>query len=654
MAPGGACLKGRDELLQRLHIHLEAPVFGPAAKAIHPAAERLARADPFPQFLHEPRSVRYRQKEGRIQHGLQEPWIGGQPVRDARRPAHHDGDEIREPSVGAQHGEEANVLRQRGEEAVQPRQGAIRVWRFAQRLNQVVHDGADDLAHLIRRGGGVAAFRPAAQRLERALGVLEATGAQAFGNVWQPFGPSQHGFGNVVFAFGHVETGQVERMGFAGGGAEALAEFIHRRAHEPCDVGHAVIGGRQGLRLVVVRHLQPMLHAAEQQVGVAQRGRLAGQDVVFLLQGRQHRQHPGATQTRAQAAMRELMHVDEELDFADAATPQLDVPAAQLDFAVAVEIVDLLAHRADFLHRAKVQRLVPHERRQALHELFAGFDVPSHGPRLNHRGPFPSAPHALVVVEGEVHGDGRRRRGRVRPQAQVRAEHIAIRGARLHQGDEVPREAGEVFAQGAPALVAAPLRVVEHDEVDVGGIVELAGTVLAHRQREVTPSVLFGHLHLAPFHALPEQMRDGQPGAVIRHVGEQPRAMHDIPDAEAVAEAGHHRDAIALHPQQAHQGVLVHAGIGLPQRIRDAAFEDVRWRGDQRFREGDIAQQKRGEVRAVAEQEGEERCSRAGVQRFQQRVRLGALRRLPQAIDAGFGAVFPMRLKGIETGCRGG
>ena len=40
--------------------------------------------------------------------------------------------------------------------------------------------------------------------------------------------------------------------------------------------------------------------------------------------------------------------------------------------------------------------------------------------------------------------------------------------------------------------------------------------------------------------------------------------MHDIPDAEAVAEAGHHRDAIALHPQQAHQGVLVHAGIRLP------------------------------------------------------------------------------------------
>ena len=107
--------------------------------------------------------------------------------------------------------------------------------------------------------------------------------------------------------------------------------------------------------------------------------------------------------------MRELMHVDEELDFADAAPPQLDVPAAELDFAVAVEIVDLLAHRADFLHRAEVQRLVPHEWRQALHELFAGFDVPGHGTRLNHRGPFPSAPHALVVIEGEVHGDGRRR-----------------------------------------------------------------------------------------------------------------------------------------------------------------------------------------------------------------------------------------------------
>ena len=59
-------------------------------------------------------------------------------------------------------------------------------------------------------------------------------------------------------------------------------------------------------------------------------------------------------------------------------------------------------------------------------------------------------------------------------------------------------------------------------------------------------------------------------------------------------------------------------------------------------------------MRAVAEQKGEEGCPRAGVQRFEQCVRLDAFRRLPQAIDAGFGAVFPMRLKGIETGCRGG
>ena len=348
------------------------------------------------------------------------------------------------------------------------------------------------------------------------------------------------------------------------------------------------------------------------------------------------------------------MHVDEELDLADAPAPKFHVPAAKLDVAVAVEVVDLLAHRADLLHGAEVEGFIPHERRQALEEVVPRLEVAGHGAGLDHRGALPSAPHALVVIQGELDGDGRGRRRWVRAQPQVCAEHIALRGARLQHGDELARQTGEELAQGPPTVVAATLRVVEDDEVDVRGVIELPRAMLAHRQGEVTPSVVLWCLQLIAFHGLPKEMRHGEPAGVVRHVREQPGAPHHVPDAEAVRHPGQDGDAVALDAQEAHEGVALHAWLRLREGVLDAGRDGVRGLGDERFRRRHVAQQEGREMGAVAEQEGEERLPRGGVEGCQEGFCPAALGGVPQAIEAGSGTLLAVRGERVEARRRGG
>ena len=287
-------------MLQGLHPHLEAPVVGPAGHAVHPRPEVPLAVEPPVQLLLQRVPLRNWQEERWIQHRLQEPGVGGQPVGDARGAAHHHADEVQEPGVGAQHGEERDVLRQLGQEAVQPGEGAVWVRRFAERLHQVMHHGADDVPYRFGRGGRVPALAPATQHVKGPLRVLEAVRAQPVQGVGQALGAGEHRFGDVMLALGHVEARHVQRMDVPGRGAEACAQGIHGgRAHEPRDVGDAVVRGRQGLRLVVVDHLQAVLNAAEQDVGVVERRRLARQDVVVAFQRLQHGRHAGAAQAGA-------------------------------------------------------------------------------------------------------------------------------------------------------------------------------------------------------------------------------------------------------------------------------------------------------------------------------------------------------------------
>ena len=60
----------------------------------------------------------------------------------------------------------------------------------------------------------------------------------------------------------------------------------------------------------------------------------------------------------------ELLRLDEELDLANAATPEFDVVAGHGDALMAVNGVDLTLHRVDVGDRSIVEILAPDERRK--------------------------------------------------------------------------------------------------------------------------------------------------------------------------------------------------------------------------------------------------------------------------------------------------
>ena len=145
---------------------------------------------------------------------------------------------------------------------------------------------------------------------------------------------------------------------------------------------------------------------------------------------------------------------------------------------------DAQAHVLGVLDRGEVEVAAPDEGAEALEEGLAGGDGAGAGAGLDVGGALPGAADALVVVLGRLGGDADRRHRGVGAQAQVDAEDVALGGdlgEELHQAlgdaDEAAAELGVVVG------VVAGL-VEEHDQVDVGGVVELARAHLAHGEDE--------------------------------------------------------------------------------------------------------------------------------------------------------------------------
>ena len=182
------------------------------------------------------------------------------------------------------------------------------------------------------------------------------------------------------------------------------------------------------------------------------------------------------------AAQDQLLGLGEELDLADAAAAELDVVARDLDGAAAAMGVDLALDRMDVVDGREVEMLAPDVGRQVGQEGLADGEVAGDGVRLDHGRALPVLADALVVELGGLHRHGERRRARVGPQPEVGAEDVAVGRGLRHQLHQHARAAHEVPRQLLVAGERRRVAVVEQDEVDVAGIVELAGAELAHAE----------------------------------------------------------------------------------------------------------------------------------------------------------------------------
>ena len=145
---------------------------------------------------------------------------------------------------------------------------------------------------------------------------------------------------------------------------------------------------------------------------------------------------------------------------------------------------DAQPHVVGVLDRPEVHVLAPDEGAQAVEEGPAGGDGAGAGAGLDVGGALPGAADALVVVLGRVGGDADRRHRGVGAEAQVGAEDVAFRGDLGEELHELLGDADEAAAELGVVVGVVAALVEEDDEVDVGGVVELAGAHLAHGEDE--------------------------------------------------------------------------------------------------------------------------------------------------------------------------
>ena len=234
--------------------------------------------------------------------------------------------------------------------------------------------------------------------------------------------------------------------------------------------------------LGIVHHLEPVFDFAMGAVECRQFRGGFGRNPFLFGQGSEARDRFASAQIGVTAPGDQLAGLGEEFNLADAADAQLHVVAFDLYRAMQPAMVaDAQPHVMGVLDRREIQVLAPDKRRQRFLKPVTGGQITGAGPRLDPGGPLPCPADTFIVAFGGGHRDADRRDRRVRAQPQIGAKDIAIGGAVRDQRHHL---AGDPQKRGPCLLRVAGIAgfVEQANQVDVGGIVQLARAHLAHRK----------------------------------------------------------------------------------------------------------------------------------------------------------------------------
>ena len=202
-----------------------------------------------------------------------------------------------------------------------------------------------------------------------------------------------------------------------------------------------------------------------------------GLDVSAFGERLERRQRRRLTQGLIRPAVHELKQLDRELDVPQAAGAELDLPVG---FAGGQVRYDPAAHRLHVGHEIVASGRLPDEAGNGGDVVLAEFGVTGDRPGLEQCLELPGLRPALVV--GQVAGDRSHQRAGAPFWAKVGVdgEHRAL-GSAL--GADPDHGAGQLGGRlDRDGLVTTSLRPLGHeDDIDVAGVIELAGAAFAHR-----------------------------------------------------------------------------------------------------------------------------------------------------------------------------
>ena len=384
---------------------------------------------------------------------------------------------------------------------------------------------------------------------------------------------------------------------------------------------------RDLVRLLVGHHLQPMLDAAQEDVGFAEITRDLTLDPTPRGEPAQRLQRLRHAQVRLAPAGDQLLRLHEELDLADAAAAELDVVAGDRDRAEAAIGVDLPLHGVDVGDGGKVEVLAPDEGSKLVEELAPGVEIAGAGPRLDEGRALPVLAEALVVDERGVGRERELRGARIGAQAQIRAEDVAVARALLQKLHEVARQAHEELRRLLPGRERDAIGIVEDDEVDVARIVELARAELAHGEHDVAgwrdATVALGP-PLPTRRRLAEQEVDGTGERGVCAFAQCRGDGHRGPHPAEVGERREQRHLRLERAERAHGRWAIQRGLQLGRKL-GAEFRQTRFGSARQYslQAGRIALDEAAEIGRAGEDAANEIGDARLVEELSQRRQLG-------------------------------
>src|SRR5438132_2530982 len=134
------------------------------------------------------------------------------------------------------------------------------------------------------------------------------------------------------------------------------------------------------------------------------------------------------------------------------------------------------------LNRRKIQILSPDEGFQFAQKLLPRNYVTRDRAGFDQCCTLPILTDTLVI--GERCGDGECRwsRGRIRPETEIGAKDVAIGRPLVENADEVSRHPNKKGLDAVSPAHRGPVWVVEKDQIDIAGVVELVSSELPHAE----------------------------------------------------------------------------------------------------------------------------------------------------------------------------
>ena len=192
---------------------------------------------------------------------------------------------------------------------------------------------------------------------------------------------------------------------------------------------------------------------------------------------------------------------------------------------------------------------------QAQQKFHTQTNVAGRGARLDHGGALPVLPHAFIINGSCLQGDGNLCGAGIGAQAQVNAKAVAVFRDVLQNRDQPLGQAHKECGGLDAFRHRCGFRIIENNEIDIAGVIQFTGAVLAHGERHIAAVArwifLVDTAKFSGARGIEKKPVDRGPQHGVGKARERRRHLVDGPDFSQIGE-GNEKRSLCLGMAQGH------------------------------------------------------------------------------------------------------